>query len=217
MLLFFFKFSLTCAPATLAGQQEIVSKLQMDVGPRRLYVLTTVGSQPIIVTFLLYAVIAVEPPLADVGGGTEITLTVEGILSSGAGAIQCQFAEGLTTDAAWLSPARVACRTPAANATSEGCAGEALELQLGPGLYTNNRVPLRRVATPSVLRLSPPRGYYARAQWVRVEGYGFLSSAQLSCRFFAGDQVCARRPGGCARPRGVCGRGPEDARRDRSF
>ena len=67
----------------LSGQPEIVSKLQTDLALRRLYVLTTVGSQPLIVTFVLYAVISIEPPLADVSGGTEITITTEGIMPSG--------------------------------------------------------------------------------------------------------------------------------------
>ena len=67
---------------------------------------------------------------------------------------------------------------------------QAIELQLGSGLTTDNRVGVRRVATPSILRVAPHRGYYARPQWVRVEGYGFLSSPHLSCRFVARDQVC---------------------------
>ena len=58
-----------------------MAKLETDVNARRVYVLTNVGSQPIIITFLLYAVINVEPALADVGGGTELTITSEGITS----------------------------------------------------------------------------------------------------------------------------------------
>ena len=61
-----------------------------------------------------------------------------------------------------------------------------------PGLSTENGVPLRRVATPSVLRVHPTRGYYARSGWVTVRGYGFVQSEYLSCRFAAynNSQVC---------------------------
>ena len=93
------------------------------------------------------------------------------------------------------------CRTPLTNATSEDCAGEALELRLGPTLYTQNSVPLRRIATPSILGIDPPRGYFAESQWVRVEGYGFLNSDQIACTFVAGEKVCGRDPpppGPCA-------------------
>ena len=103
--------------------------------------------------------------------------------------VKCQFAGDLTTEATRLSPSQVKCITPVGNATSESCAGEAVELMLGPGLLTDNRVPLRRIATPSILNIAPGRGYFSQTQWVRVEGYGFLNSAQISCRFFAGDQV----------------------------
>ena len=109
---------------SISGQREVVDKLEMDLKLRRVYVLTTVGSQPIVVTFLLYAVLSVDPPLADVGGGTELTITSEGVPPESAGRTLCQFASGSTTDATWLSANQVRCKTPEANATSEDCAGE---------------------------------------------------------------------------------------------
>ena len=67
-----------------------------------------------------------------------------------------------------------------------------------PGLPTSNRIPLRRINTPSIVALSPHRGYYNTPQWVRVEGYGFVESPYISCRFFAENGVCLCRGGGCA-------------------
>ena len=75
--------------------------------------------------------------------------------------------------------------TPTVNSTSESCEGDALEIALASTLVTENRMGLRRISTPSVLGLSPSRGFYRTEQWVAVEGYGFLNSPTLTCRFFA--------------------------------
>ena len=166
------------------GHPEVVARLALDLAPRRMYALTAVGPRPLVVTFALYAVLRVEPPLADAAGGTALTVTSEGFPES-PGPAGCQFASGATTPATWVAWNRLTCLAPRVNATAEGCAGEAVELLLGPDLATANRVPVRRVPTPSVLAVAPRRGYYARAQWVRVRGYGFLGSASLRCRFFA--------------------------------
>ena len=105
-----------------AGHREIVSEIQQDTALRRLYVLTSVGDQPIVVTFLMFAVITVEPALADVGGGTELTMTTEGVPDLGV--MKCYFAGGITTDVEWVSTSSVKCMTPEVNTTSESCAGE---------------------------------------------------------------------------------------------
>ena len=165
------------------GHREVVTHLEPDVPVRRLYALTHVGPQPMVVTLLLYAVTAIAPPLADVGGGTLLRVAGEGLLDLGA--TECLFAGGLRTPATAVSATEVRCHTPLGNASAEGCSGEALELQLLPGLPTSNRIPLRRVNTPSIVGLSPGRGYYRTPQWVRVEGYGFVDSPYLSCLFVA--------------------------------
>ena len=168
-----------------AGEPERIRSVAMDVPGRRLYALSAVGAQPVIATFLLYAVVDVTPAVADIGGGTRLRVTAEGLVDWNT--TECHFSGGLTTAATVLSDSEVACAAPATNATSEGCAGQALEVQLLPGLPTANGVAVRRIATPSVLRVDPDRGYYAWPQWVRVEGYGFEPSAHATCRFGAPD------------------------------
>ena len=96
--------------------------------------------------------------------------------------LQCVLA-GQATPATWASPTALRCAAPPANGSAAGCAGAALEVALAWGHATRNGLPLRRVATPAILGLDPPRGYYRAPQWVRLRGYGYVDSRQLSCRF----------------------------------
>ena len=86
------------------------------------------------------------------------------------------------------------CITPVASSSSEQCdRGDAIELSLSSDTVTRNKVPLQRVATPSVLAVDPSEGYWRQADWVTLRGYGFLESKQLRCKFFgegAGAQAC---------------------------
>ena len=165
------------------GHREVIASTQQDPALRRLYALAFLGLQPLLLTMLLYAVTAVDPPIADVAGGTRLLVAGEGFADLGA--TDCCFAGGVCTRATWLSPTTAQCNAPPANGTSKSCAGEAQELQLQPGLPTQNNVGLRRIATPSVVSVSPDRGYYADARWVTVAGYGFEASPYLRCRFSA--------------------------------
>ena len=156
--------------------------------------MVSLGNQPMVVTLLLYALISIEPSVADVEGGTRLRVAGEGLRDLNY--TECLFAGGLRTPATLLNATTVTCEAPRANASSEGCAGEAVELQLLPGLSTSNGIGLRRVNTPSVTRVSPARGYYIRPQWVRVVGYGFMRTPYLSCLFSAGasDSVVVSGP-----------------------
>ena len=75
-----------------------------------------------IITLLLYAVIRVEPPLADVAGGTLLNITGEGLREFGL--TECFFAGGVTTPATFQSLSTVQCYTPQTNASYDICTGE---------------------------------------------------------------------------------------------
>ena len=170
------------------GQPERIRGVHHDARARRMYALATVGAQPTLITLLLYAVIAVEPEVADVSGGTLLTVTGEGLVDLGLNATGCHFAAaGVRTNATVLSPSTVRCHAPRADPASEGCTWEALEVQLLPALPTNNGVTVRRVPTPTIRSVSPARGWYCSPQWVLVRGASFVPTPQLSCKFAAGD------------------------------
>ena len=107
-----------------AGHHEVVVNLQQDVSLRRLYALTYLGPQPMVITLLLYAMTSITPSLADVGGGTLLHISGEGLLDLGG--TECLFAGGGRTSATQASVTTVRCYTPEANATSssDGCSGE---------------------------------------------------------------------------------------------
>ena len=176
------------------GAQERVYALQQDAMLRRLYALTRVGDQPLIVIFVMYAVIGIDPTVVDAAGGTKLSITAEGLQDLGF--TECYFAGGLTTPATMSSPSVVECRAPFTNSTTDACTMEALELQLLPGLTTENGVQLRRVATPSVRTVLPDRGFYSESRWVVVRGYGFVGTKYLACHFTAGGKysVIVRGP-----------------------
>ena len=52
--------------------------MQQDPALRRLYALINVGAH-LIVTFVMYAVIAIEPNIVDAAGGTKLVITAEGL------------------------------------------------------------------------------------------------------------------------------------------
>uniref|UniRef100_A0A7S1IK64 IPT/TIG domain-containing protein n=1 Tax=Eutreptiella gymnastica TaxID=73025 RepID=A0A7S1IK64_9EUGL len=176
------------------GSPEVVYAMAQDPGLRRLYILTLVAGQPLIVTLLLYALTAIEPPVADVAGGTEITLQGEGLALAPNSV--CQFAGGTQANVTWVSESAVKCITQPVSFTSASCEGEALEVALTPGHLTDNRLGLRRVATPIIESVNPSRGYFNVPEWVQVLGYGFMATATLSCRFSAeGFAVSVTGPG----------------------
>ena len=174
------------------SQERIVS-FGADTELRKLFALSSVADQPIVVELLLYAVTSVVPPLGDVQGGTLLRVFTEGLTNRSD--LECVFQGQPSSPATWVSPTEVHCVTPTSNTSSADCEGEALEVTLTPGHATKNGVPLRRVATPAILEVEPARGYYREPQWVRLTGYGYLDTQQLSCLFYndAGRQVCAQR------------------------
>ena len=111
-------------------------------------------------------------------------VTGEGFAAMG-GEVRCQFNPTLSTAATLVNSTTLRCITPAANGTSQDCAGESLEVSLLAGLQTKNYVGLRRIATPAVMSVRPDRGFYASPLWVQVTGYGFLQAATLACRFLS--------------------------------
>ena len=67
---------------------------------RRLYVLTKVVQQPVVVTLLLSAVTGLSPPLADALGNTTINVTGEGFVNGSL----CDFGAGVESEATLLRP-----------------------------------------------------------------------------------------------------------------
>ena len=102
----------------------------------------------------------------------------------------CMFPDQ-STPATFVSPTELRCLAPPTNSSSTQCRGEALEVTLLTGQATKNAVPLLRVPSPAILGVQPSRGYYRAPQWVRLTGYGYVDSQQLSCLFYneAGLQV----------------------------
>ena len=161
----------------------------LEVAPtlRRLYVLLTIRGQPLVFTLLLFAVLGLEPAVADAGGGTRIRVRGEGFPDG----VMCQFEGGTTTLPLVRGPDLVVCHAPPSNFPG----GEALEIAIGPDLVTKNRARVLRVATPTVTRLEPRRGYHSAGQRVTVFGYGFLASEEAACKFAAGGaEVVVRGP-----------------------
>ena len=150
--------------------------------------LYTVGEasdeEPFISTLLLYTATGVEPPLADVAGGTALTITGEGFADAGAG-LQCQFSDGRAVPATLRSASAVECAAP--QVAGGGPAWEAVEVRIVPWLPARGAVRVQRTPSPAPTGLSPARGYYAEPQWVEVRGAGFVGSAYLSCRFGSGN------------------------------
>ena len=161
------------------GQPEVIAALMPAVALRRLYALLDVQGQPVIVTLVLAAVVRLQPPLADEAGGTRILVHGEGFRNGSS----CHFGPGLRSAATFVSPTLLQCEAPPSKAVAEVCAGDLLEVTLVNDVLTDNRVPLLRVATPTITRVVPPRGYFSRRQWVVLEGYGFVKAPGLACRF----------------------------------
>lgn len=80
--------------------------------------------RPIVLKLLMYAVVALNPPLADVGGGTRVVVSGEGYPDDRA--VQCVFGAS-TVPATYLDSHTLACVAPAENSTGS-CSGEALEV-----------------------------------------------------------------------------------------
>ena len=95
---------------------------------------------------------------------------------------KCRFGSGLVTPATVVTPELLRCTTSTTSFSTAGCQGGFLEAVLEGGATTANRVRLRRVATPSVLSLTPPRGFYNVTQNVTLHGYGFVASPHVTCR-----------------------------------
>ena len=107
---------------TISGKREVIHSVHQDTQLRRMYALAMVGDQPMIITLLLYAVISIEPTVADVQGGTLLKITGEGLAELGF--LECNFAGGLKTPATLVSMSHVECYTPQTNTSSESCTGE---------------------------------------------------------------------------------------------
>ena len=126
------------------------------------------------------------PPLPTVSGAVPLP-HIPALQVKGEGfvpGLACEFGPGLTTATTIVSPFLLQCHAPAATSSTAGCRGEALEVALHAGTATANHVRLQRVATPNVLTLHPPRGYYSVAQNVTLRGYGFVASPHVTCRFY---------------------------------
>ena len=127
-------------------------------------------------------------PLFCHAGGTLLRVFTEGVANRSD--LGCMFPDQ-STPATFVSPTELRCLAPPTNSSSTQCRGEALEVTLLTGQATKNAVPLLRVPSPAILGVQPSRGYYRAPQWVRLTGYGYVDSQQLSCLFYneAGLQV----------------------------
>ena len=98
-----------------------------------MYALAIVGDQPLLITLLLYAVTSIEPTVADVSGGTLLTIAGEGLADQDD--LTCKFADGLSAPATWVSASQLQCYTPKTNMSSESCTGEVCGRRAGMGLW----------------------------------------------------------------------------------
>ena len=141
------------------GEPEVARAMEAAVRLRRLYVLTSVQQQPVLITLLLSAVRELQPGLADASGGTIINVMGEGFVNGSL----CSFGAGILTATTLVRPDLVQCETPA-TPDSTTCSGNALEIVLTAGVQTQNSVRLWRPATPTVLSVAPTGGYYNMTQ-----------------------------------------------------
>ena len=127
-------------------------------------------------------------PLFTPAGGTLLRVFTEGVTNRSE--LGCVFSYQ-STHATFVSSTEVHCIVPPTNSSSTQCRGEPLEVTLLTDRATKNGVSLRRVASPAILEVQPPSGYYREPQWVRLVGYGYVDSQHLSCMFYneAGVQV----------------------------
>ena len=171
------------------GAPEVVRALRVARALRRLYATTSVLQQRAAVTLLLWGVASVSPGVADAAGGTVVQVEGEGFRDG----MRCWFGGALRdAPATVLGPRQLRCATPATDSTGP----EALEVMLGPLDVTADRVALRRVPTPAVTTLHPSRGYYLRPQEVLLQGYGFVQSGAVACRFVSAEGAVRVSGGG---------------------
>eukprot|EP01012_Entosiphon_sulcatum_P004582 TRINITY_DN11848_c0_g1_i1.p1 TRINITY_DN11848_c0_g1~~TRINITY_DN11848_c0_g1_i1.p1 ORF type:complete len:1848 (-),score=223.38 TRINITY_DN11848_c0_g1_i1:175-5718(-) len=150
---------------------------------RILYALTSLPRLSI-ASINLFAVHSVSPSIADTRGGTYVTITGEGFVSSNTS--RCLFG-GTTQVVAINTGNAIICSAPASDPdATDACSGQVVEVALwNDNRWTNNELTVRRVASPSTTAASPTYGSVAGGTIVTVTGYGFVASPYLGCRFGA--------------------------------
>ena len=189
-------YKLHASDLTLYGQvrlrsrgshPEVVHSLSIAPALRAVYAYASHGDHPMVLVLLAYSVTQVEPELTDAAGGALLRVGGEGFAALGPA--HCHFTGGQLSPATLLSTSTLQCHAPpTAVDPSGGCWREAVEVQLLPELTSQSHVLLRRIATPTVVGVSPGRGYYTRGQWLQVQGYGFVESRHITCRFVLDDR-----------------------------
>ena len=87
------------------------------------------SGQPLVILMLTYAVVAVQPGLADTAGGTP--LIVQGLGFTNTTQMTCVFPGAQHVPGTFLSSTQVLCMAPTADVSSS-CEGDPLELALMP-------------------------------------------------------------------------------------
>ncbi|KAJ9438469.1 Cell death abnormality protein 1, partial [Diplonema papillatum] len=147
---------------------------------RTLYVSIALPSLRIM-QITLYSIIELQPPYADLRGGTPILVVGEGFTASADGTL-CKFGSDVYPGT-FVDSTSIRCLSPPAE-TSSGCAGMVLEVSIALNRFTDNKRSLGYANTPIVTSVTPAQGNYNQQPTVTVTGFGFQDSKQfLKCRF----------------------------------
>eukprot|EP01012_Entosiphon_sulcatum_P008645 TRINITY_DN14746_c0_g2_i1.p1 TRINITY_DN14746_c0_g2~~TRINITY_DN14746_c0_g2_i1.p1 ORF type:complete len:3710 (+),score=117.93 TRINITY_DN14746_c0_g2_i1:228-11357(+) len=167
---------------------EIIVAMGAQAETRLLYCLTDLETLHII-TVNLYAVHHVYPELADIQGGTPVTITGEGFVPRID--TQCRF-DAVHAAAMQSGYTTVVCPAPplaTPRADNGPCTTQAVDISLFGDRFSSNGLPLRRVVSATITEVNPTFGTMAGGTLITVHGYGFLVSPLLRCRFGDSDQM----------------------------
>ena len=158
---------------------------------RLLYGLLSGGGVLRLATFVMYEVATIYPPVADVQGGTVVTVTGHGfreVAHVGAGAVgvyrpSCRFGNSARFQSAELrGRSRLLCSADNTNTTEPQCGGDPVEITMysSTATLTDNGVRILRLASASVEAASPAGGHFTGIRQntkerivVTLTGYSF--------------------------------------------
>ena len=107
-------------PTPPFSPSQVIKSLEPALSLRRLYVVLSVRQQPIILTLLLFSVIELVPSIADVSGGTNISVRGEGFVED----LGCSFRPGFASTATFVDSTVLLCEALPIDANSSNCLSE---------------------------------------------------------------------------------------------
>eukprot|EP01012_Entosiphon_sulcatum_P030297 TRINITY_DN3729_c0_g1_i6.p1 TRINITY_DN3729_c0_g1~~TRINITY_DN3729_c0_g1_i6.p1 ORF type:complete len:6116 (-),score=439.75 TRINITY_DN3729_c0_g1_i6:64-18258(-) len=182
-----YKFNLTTARifgqqtfTVVAEEPQIILSMCIDSDTRTLYAFPATSSLSMI-TINLYAVSNVYPTLSDTRGGTVVTVSGEGFINLDD--TECKFGD-IVVPATSNVGGIVVCTAPAQKEGEDNsCVGQSVEVSLSNSRFSDNRIALRRIPTPTINEVLPNSGSLAGGQTITIKGSGFVDSMASTVRF----------------------------------